>query len=104
MVVCGSPGALKRLPIVNPPGTKRLDVTSNHVTVALRAVRKLSGIRAATVFGQSMHLLVEEAMSEQLVRDALNGVGIHEVDIRPIGPSLEDVFVVLTRQRAGGRS
>ncbi len=104
LIICGSPDDLKRLPAVNPPGTKRLDVTCDHVTVALRAVRKLSGIRASTVFGQSMHLLVEEAMSEQSIRDALGGVGIHEVDIRPIGPSLEDVFVVLTRQRAGGRS
>jgi len=103
LIVCGSPDDLKKLPAVNPPGTKRLDVTSDHVTVALRAVRKMEGIRAATVFGQSMHLLLDESMPEQSIRDTLGGVGIHEVDIRPIGPSLEDVFVLLTRQHAGGQ-
>jgi ABC-type multidrug transport system ATPase subunit len=104
LIVCGAPDDLKRLPAVNPPGTKRLDVTCDHVTVALRAVRKLDGIRATTVFGQSMHLLVDGAMPEQSIRDTLRGVGVQEVDIRPIGPSLEDVFVALTRQHAGGGS
>jgi len=102
LVVCGPPDELKQLPVVNPEGTKRLDVTCDHVTAGLRAVRKLDGVRAATVFGQSMHFLVEESMPEQSIRDALAGVGIHKVDIRPIGPSLEDVFVVLTRQHSGG--
>ena len=102
LVVCGAPDDLKQLPAVNPPGTKRLDVTCDHVTIGLRAVRKLEGVRASTVFGQSMHFLVEESMPEQSIRDALAGVGIHQVDIRLIGPSLEDVFVALTRQYAGG--
>jgi ABC-type multidrug transport system ATPase subunit len=104
LIVCGAPDDLKQLPAVNPAGTKRLDVNCDHVTVGLRAVRKLEMVRMSTVFGQSMHLLVDEAMPEQSIRDALHGVGIHEVDIRPIGPSLEDVFVVLTRQQAGAPS
>ena len=41
-------------------------------------------------------------MPEQSIRDALDHAGIHKVDIRPIGPSLEDVFVALTRQHEGG--
>src|SRR5262249_44128829 len=48
LIVCGPPDDLKRLPAVNPAGTKRLDVTCNHVTVGLQAVRKLSGVRMAT--------------------------------------------------------
>ena len=101
LIVCGAPDDLKQLPAVNPPGTKRLDVTCDHVTVGLQAVRKLAGIRAATVFGQSMHLLVDVDTSEQLIRDKLTEAGIREVDIRPIAPSLEDVFVALTEQHSG---
>jgi len=103
LIVCGVPDDLKQLPKVNPPGTKRLDVTCEHVTVALQTVRKLPGVRNATVFGQSMHLLVESSLSEQVIRDALAPLGIHEVDIRHIAPSLEDVFVALTA-RNGGRN
>src|SRR6267154_1735030 len=98
LVVCGEPDDLKHLPAVNPPGTKRLDVNCEHVTVALQAVRRLPGVRTATVFGQSMHLLVEDSVSEQFIRERLDGVGIRQSDIRPIAPSLEDVFVALTKR------
>src|SRR5213596_3044606 len=98
LVVCGEPDDLKHLPVVNPSGTKRLDVNCEHVTVALQAVRRLPGVRTATVFGQSMHLLVEDSVSEQFIRDRLDGVGIRQTDIRPIAPSLEDVFVALTNR------
>ena len=59
LIVCGEPDDLKRMPEVSPPGTRRLDVTCDHVTTALQAMRQVPGVRTATVFGQSMHLLVE---------------------------------------------
>ena len=96
LIVCGIPDDLKLLPEVNPPNTKRLDVTCDHVTVGLQAVRRLSQVRTATVFGQSMHLLVDDAMSDEQLRQKLKEVGIGHADIRPIAPSLEDVFVALT--------
>jgi ABC-type multidrug transport system ATPase subunit len=100
LIVCGEPDDLKQLPVVNPGGTKRLDVTCDHVTVGLQAVRHLPGVRSATVFGQSMHLLVEDALSEGVIRGELAKTGIALADIRPIAPSLEDVFVALTRRDA----
>jgi ABC-type multidrug transport system ATPase subunit len=100
LIVCGIPDDLKQLPEVNPPGTRRLDVTCDHVTTGLQALRHEPGVLGATVFGQSMHLLVEENMSEELLRSKLNTAGIHHVDIRPIAPSLEDVFVALTNKHA----
>jgi ABC-type multidrug transport system ATPase subunit len=103
LVVCGEPDDLKQLPVVNPPGTKRLDVTCDHVTVGLQAVRRLPGVRTATVFGQSMHLLVDEGVSEQFIRDELVKVKIPQADIRPIAPSLEDVFVALTNRNNGDK-
>src|SRR5688572_15325304 len=99
LVVCGVPEDLKHLPIVSPPDTRRLDVTCDHVTVGLQALRRLPGVRNATVFGQSMHLLVESSLSEETIRQSLAQAGIREADIRPIGPSLEDVFVALTTER-----
>ena len=96
LIVCGEPDELKHIPEVNPPGTKRLDVTCDHVTTGLQAVRQMPGARAATVFGQSMHLLLDDSVTEQGIRERLASVGIHDADIRPIAASLEDVFVTLT--------
>ena len=101
LVVSGAPDDLKRLPVVNPPGTKRLDVTCDHVTVGLQAVRHLPGVRTATVFGQSMHLLMEDTLTEDAIRASLAEAGITQADIRPIAPSLEDVFVALTSRNGG---
>jgi len=96
LVVCGAPDELKKMPLVNPPDAKRLDVTCDHVTLGLQAVRKLPGVRTATVFGQSMHLLVDKNTSEEHLRAELTKAGIPHAEIRPIAPSLEDVFVALT--------
>ena len=43
-------------------------------------------------------------MPEQSIRDTLAAAGIHQADIRPIAPSLEDVFVALTAQHAEEQS
>jgi ABC-type multidrug transport system ATPase subunit len=99
LIVCGLPDELKQMPEVNPPGTRRLDVTCDRVTVALKSMHDLPGVRSATVFGQSMHLLVEADLPENRIRAELARLGIHNVDIHPIGPSLEDVFVALTKSR-----
>jgi hypothetical protein len=101
LIVCGVPDELKTMPAVNPSGTRRLDVTCEHVTVGLQAMRRMPGIRSATIFGQSMHLLADQSMSEESIRNELRRAGISEADIRPIGPSLEDVFVALTQQQSG---
>ena len=45
LVVCGEPDDLKQLPLVNPPDARRIDVTCDHVTVGLQALRRLPGVR-----------------------------------------------------------
>src|SRR5213078_2637137 len=104
LVVCGEPDELKELPVVNPPDTKRLEITCDHVTTGLQAVRRLQGVRTATVFGQSMHLLVDKGMSEESILAELKKAGIPKADIRPIAPSLEDVFVALTTNNKDGKN
>src|SRR5256712_5577130 len=103
LIVCGEPDELNQMSEVSPPGTRRLDVTCDHVTVGLQTVRRLPGVRTATVFGQSMHLLVDQEVSEHFLRAELTKVGIPRADIRPIAPSLEDVFVVLTNTGGNGK-
>jgi ABC-type multidrug transport system ATPase subunit len=101
LIVWGEPDELKQMPEVNPPGTRRLDVTCDHITMALQAVRQLKGVRSATVFGQSMHLLVDESVKREQIDEKLHGVGISHAEIHEIGPSLEDVFVTLSEKHAG---
>jgi len=100
LIVCGEPDELKKMPEVNPPGTRRLDVTCDHVTTALQAMHQMRGVRSATVFGQSMHLLVDESVKRAQIDEQLRGVGVSHSEIHEIGPSLEDVFVELSAKHA----
>src|SRR5262249_14911686 len=83
---------LKQLPEVNPPGTRRLDVTCDHVTTALHAMHEMPGVHSATVFGQSMHLLVDETVKRAQIEEQLRKVGVGHIEIHEMGPSLEDVL------------
>jgi ABC-type multidrug transport system ATPase subunit len=103
LIVCGEPDELKKLPEVSPSGTRRLDVTCDHVTTALHAMHEMPGVRNATVFGQSMHLLVDDTVKRAQIDAQLRKVGISDAEIHDIGPSLEDVFVELSAKHAAER-
>jgi ABC-type multidrug transport system ATPase subunit len=100
LIVCGEPDDLKKMPEVSPLGTRRLDVTCDHLTTALRAMHELKGVQSATVFGQSMHLLVDETVRQAEIDEKLHQEGIASAEIHEIGPSLEDVFVSLSAKHA----
>src|ERR1700740_2063574 len=104
LIWCGEPDELKKLPAVNPPGTRRLDVTCDHVTTALHAMHEIRGVRGATVFGQSMHLLVDESVKRAHIDEQLRKVGVSHAEIHEMGPSLEDVFVELSAKHAAKES
>jgi ABC-2 type transport system ATP-binding protein len=96
LIADGTPNSLRALPDVQPHGTMRIEITTPEVTRALRFARQLPGIRSATIFGQSIHALVEEHFDLNDLREQLLKNGITVSEIRPLAPSLEDVFVELT--------
>lgn len=103
LIADGTPEALKALPEVNPPGARRVEITAPEITRALRLAREIPGIRNATVFGQAIHALVDEQVDLAAMQAELTRRGIRVGEIRPLAPSLEDVFVELTIQRQAER-
>src|ERR1700690_2678145 len=96
MIADGTPAELKQLPDVQPAGTERIEIVTPEVTRALRLARHIPGIRSATIFGESIHALVEEHFDLTVLRGQLQKAGITVTAIRPLTASLEDVFVELT--------
>jgi ABC-type multidrug transport system ATPase subunit len=104
MMASGKPDDLRTLPVVNPEGTRRVEVEAGQVAAALRAMRALPYVREATIFGQSVHAVLAASVSdEDLARD-LGERGHAPSTVRAIVPSLEDVFVSLTRSAAHARA
>lgn len=98
LIVCGKPDALKAMSEVTPPGYKRLEVECHESRRALEQLRRLEGVNDATLFGQSIHLLLRREIPEADIKRRLNdeSLGCHAA--REIEPTLEDVFVMLTRK------
>lgn len=102
LMVCGKPDQLKELPQVTPPGTRRWELSVPSPTEKLSPLRRTDGVLDATLFGQTIHLLAQERLPESRILQAVD-LPAGELALRPITPSLEDVFVTLTRaqDRAG---
>lgn len=99
LIVCGRPEELKRLESVTPPGTRRLELSCHSPSAALRRLKTVEGVRDATLFGERVHLLVDERVDEERLRDVLPDEP--KTAWRSVAPTLEDVFVALSRSHAG---
>ncbi len=102
MIVSGSPDELKKLPAVNPPGLRRVEIESSRTANALAWLQKQPFCRGATIFGQAVHAIIEARVADDAIVAEMTGAGFRAI-VRDIGPSLEDVFVTLTEQEAAAR-
>ncbi len=94
LLACGTPTELKKMPGVTPPGTKRIEVISPEPATLLERLRHKPGVRQATIFGQAVFALVDADQSNE-------ALGLEGCEVRPAVATLEDVFVTLSRARAG---
>jgi ABC-2 type transport system ATP-binding protein len=102
LIADGTPNTLRELPDVQPPGTIRVEITTPEVTRALARARQIKAVRSATIFGQSVHALIDDHLDLEDLRAQLSRQGVAVGEIRPLAPSLEDVFVELTYKNQGG--
>ena len=100
LMVKGSPVELKGLKEVQPEGTRRISVETDAPAAALQVVKALPFVQDATLVEAEIHVLMNEEASDAQVLDALAKSGHPSKGARPIDPSLEDVFVTLTRRLA----
>jgi ABC-type multidrug transport system ATPase subunit len=104
MIASGTPDALKRLPAVSQPGRRRVEVeTHADPARALLWMQSRDFVASATLFGQSVHAVVRDTVSDEELLSRLHAAGFGAASVREIAPSLEDVFVTLTEQAAAAR-
>jgi ABC-2 type transport system ATP-binding protein len=98
LLAIGTPAQLKELPEVTPPDCHWLDIQHRDPAGLLEELRGRVGVRQATIFGQSIHALVERGRSLEELGLA-DGARVLDAE-----PSLEDVFVTLSKQQGMGTS
>ena len=100
LIVSGHPHELKQLEEVTPKGTRRVQAECREgVAVLMKSARTLPYVRAATIFGTALHLLIDAGVTDEQTKRDLEAFGISEVNVTEIAPTLEDVFVQLTETR-----
>jgi ABC-type multidrug transport system ATPase subunit len=99
LIADGTPDSLRALPEVNPAGTNRFEISAPAITTALRKAREMTLFRSATIFGRSIHALVDDTVGQQELDHELRAQGIEVEEIRPLIPTLEDAFVELSQRR-----
>jgi len=100
MLASGRPSELLKHEDVTPRGTRRVEAECDGGAARLlESSRALGYVHDATVFGNAIHLLIEAGVSDARVTADL-GQSRRDVRVRPIEPSLEDVFVRLTNVQA----
>jgi ABC-2 type transport system ATP-binding protein len=90
LIAIGTVAELQRLPDANPAGTARVQIVTANPSEMLDRVRKMEGVREATIFGHAIHALAETDKLDALRRN-MPGARVEAIE-----PSLEDVFVTLT--------
>jgi ABC-2 type transport system ATP-binding protein len=90
LLTVGTPRELKDLPAVTPRGTRRLEIVGRNTPELLAWLQDQPAVREATIFGEAIHALVEDAFAtEPLERQGAT--------VRATDACLEDVFVSLSR-------
>lgn len=96
LIAVGRPDELKQSPDVTPPGTVRYELTCASPADALARSYLDAGVQDATLFGNSLHVLVRAELAPECILELICP-GDATGRLRPIGPTLEDVFVILSR-------
>ncbi len=98
LIVCGTPNHLKELPDVSPEGSIRVEVRCERLPEAMNALTEREYVRDATIFADSLHVLADKGCLDRLAKD-VEAAGFGTPQVVEIPPTLEDVFVTLTRNR-----
>jgi ABC-type multidrug transport system ATPase subunit len=99
LIAIGRPQDLKRLPEITPEGCAWVEVTSDDATQLLPLLRRHDDVVDATIFGEAIHALVRQSTGPAALIEFARQQGGLNVACRAVPPSLEDVFVALTRLR-----
>ena len=95
LIACDTPAALRRL----LPG-QLVELRGPDLGALTPMARELPGVTEAQPFGDTLHLrLTDSGADPATLQGTLASRGFTRLSVRPIAPSLEDVFVTLLRDR-----
>jgi ABC-2 type transport system ATP-binding protein len=98
LIALGSPAELKSDHLAG----RIYEIGTDDVLTAAEVLAQAEGILDAAVFGRALHVRVKGGIDGQsYISSFLNGAGLAIKTMKPIDPTLEDVFVALIGHKVG---
>jgi ABC-type multidrug transport system ATPase subunit len=102
LIAIGSLDELVNLPNLHPPGFRQLVITGEPLMEIYAYLRSVPNITDVTLFGRTLHCVAPDVVSVQELGGAISqNTNCKSPMVQESQPSLEDVFVTLTKQQAG---
>jgi ABC-type multidrug transport system ATPase subunit len=96
LIALGKIDELSELPLMAVANQKHLEISCTQIMPTFQYFRSKSYVEDVTIFGRTLHVVVPADMSIEQIQAELAATDLGVEEIRPIKPSLEDVFVTLT--------
>ncbi len=77
-------------------------IDATNPRAARDVTASLKDLRGAALFGQEVHVMAPTGLDSEHIRSTLHAQGVDVTALRRIDPSLEDVFIQLVGEGAGG--
>lgn len=103
LLAIGTPRELKALPGITPEGSRRVAVVTPEPARTLAALTHWNRVRTASLFGAEVIALIDASLASEEIHAELLRQQLPIGEIRDASPSLEDVFVGLTRMALASR-
>lgn len=100
LIVSGGPDELKQAREVVGQGQYRYEVICRPLVGSFNQIKQLPNVVDVTIFGQALHVVGNSELTQESLAAMLRQAGVQATSLRPIEPSLEDVFVALTNAHA----
>ena len=79
-----------------------LEISTPVPPKAVEALKRMPGVSEAAMFGRKVHAVVPgEKGGTDAIRRQLETEGVPFTSVKPVSPSLEDVFVALIQEEGG---
>lgn len=99
LIVSGGPDELKQIREVLGEDNHRVEILCRPLVKTFNTVKALPYVLDVTIFGQALHVVMPNNASNEMLISDLAKLGVQVLESRAINPSLEDVFVTLTKSR-----
>lgn len=93
LIRCGEPRALKKSIRGN-----YFELVASETARVKEILANLPVVLDLNLFGEGLHIGLDEGADPALIRQALEEQGIETLSLRPINPTVEDVFLSLMRR------